>query len=63
MNFRITEWHEQNKNDWCALDRKSHKLIDRDDNLLVLRKRLGTRKVVFTKAWMSGIGQQEKMLQ
>lgn len=59
MNFIITKWHEQNPNDWCAISREKdgQLLYDRDDDLIVLCKRVQARglDVTYTKAWMSGI--------
>lgn len=69
----ITEWHEKNKNDWCAVraDRfgEDSILYDRDDSLMKLSDRMKARKdikyseIVYTKAWTSGISQNHPIWQ
>lgn len=49
MNFTMTEWHRNNPNDWCAID-KDFNLIDRDDSLKVLATRIGGGHI-FCKNW------------
>ena len=69
MYIVLTKWHEENPNDWVALDRskgqtytndlddpRHHILIDRDMDLLALRTRVGEREVCYGKAWGLGIG-------
>ena len=55
MYFQITEWHKKNKNDWVATDPKTYELIDRDDDLMELAKRINEKglDVVYGKNWFS----------
>ena len=57
MFFIKTEWHDQNPNDWVATDRDTFELIDRDDDLVALAKRIdesGNKdRAVFGKNWFS----------
>lgn len=52
--FEITEWHKQNKNDWCAINKDTNELIDRDDSLTALNKRMVERGIddfVYCSNW------------
>ncbi len=49
MNFANEPWMDTTPNDWCAVD-ENHNLIDRDDNLMELVKRVG-RNVLFVRNW------------
>lgn len=44
MNFIITKWHEENPNDWCALEMtdKPKKGWGQDPNKYILRGRAAT---------------------
>lgn len=66
MFFIITDWHKENPNDWVCIKGGSitnnlsesnyHILLDRDENLLTLRDRLGKNAGTYSRAWILGIG-------
>jgi len=71
--FELTKWHEENPNDWVALEmtdvpkqgwvRNPNKYIlrGRNEDLSALCKEAEGKDYTFAKAWMMGIGKDMKI--